>query len=54
MFKIIKFENLIQELEQNDTNKIDEKKMKNLILEFQKGKWINNEFLKEIINLRNL
>ena len=48
--EIKRLKNLIQELEQNDTNKIDEKKMKNLILEFQKGKWINNDFLKEIIN----
>ena len=48
--EIIKFENLIQELEQNNTNKIDEKKMKNIVLEFQNGKWINNDFLKEIIN----
>ena len=24
--------------------------VKNIILEFQKGKWINNDFLKEIIN----
>lgn len=47
--EIIKFENLIQELEQNNTNKIDEKRMKNIILEYKKGKWINNDFLKEII-----
>ncbi len=48
--EIIKFENLIQEVEQNNTDKIDEKKMKNIILEYKKGKWINNDFLKEIIN----
>ncbi len=48
--EIKKFKSLIQELEQDDKNKIDEKKMRDIVLKFKKGKLISNDFLKEIIN----
>lgn len=48
--EIEKFENLIRELEQNNGNKLEEKRIKEIINEFKSGKCINNDFLKEIIN----
>ena len=48
--EIKKFKNLIKELEQNNGNKLEEKRIKEIISEFKNGKFINNSFLKEIIN----
>lgn len=48
--EIKKFENLIEELEQSNENKLDEKRIKEIITEFKNGNCINNDFLKEIIN----
>ena len=48
--EIIKYESLIGELEQSNGNKLDEKRIKEIITSFKKGNCINNNFLKEIIN----
>ena len=48
--EIEKLENLIREIEQNNGNKLEEKRIKEIINEFTNGKCINNNFLKEIIN----
>lgn len=47
--EIEKLDNLIKELGQND-NKLEEKRIKEIISEFKNGNCINNDFLKEIIN----
>ena len=48
--EIEKFENLIRELEQKNGNKLEERRIKEIVNEFKNGKCINNGFLKEIIN----
>ncbi len=48
--EIKKFESLIQELVQSNKNKLDERKIKEIIIEFKKGNFINNDFLKDLIN----
>ena len=48
--EIEKFENLIRELEQKNGNKLEERRIKEIVNEFKNGKCINNDFLKEIIN----
>ena len=48
--EIKKFENLIEELGQSDENKLDENRIKEIIIAFKNGNSINNDFLKEIIN----
>lgn len=48
--EIEKFDNLIAELLKNDDNNLDKERIKEIITQFQAGKYINNSFLKEIIN----
>lgn len=48
--EISDYQKRIEKLEENNNNIINEKRIKEIINEFQKGKDINNEFLKEIIN----
>lgn len=48
--EISSYQKKIEKLEKNNNNSINEKRIKEIINEFQKGKGINNEFLKEIIN----
>lgn len=48
--EISNYQKKIEKLEENNNNSINEKRIKEIINEFQKGKDINNEFLKEIIN----
>lgn len=48
--EIEKLENLIKKLEQDTGNKLEEKKIRKIINEFKRGKCINNDFLKEIID----
>lgn len=48
--EISNYQKKIEKLEENNKNSINEKRIKEIINEFQKGKDINNEFLKEIIN----
>lgn len=48
--EISNYQKKIEKLEKNNNNSINEKRIKEIINEFQKGKDINNEFLKEIIN----
>ena len=48
--EINNYQKKIKKLEENNNNIINEKRIKEIINEFQKGKDINNEFLKEIIN----
>lgn len=48
--EISNYQKKIEKLEENNNNIINEKRIKEIINEFQKGKDINNEFLKEIIN----
>lgn len=48
--EIEKLENLIKKLEQDTGNKLEEIKIRKIINEFKRGKCINNDFLKEIID----
>ncbi len=48
--EIKKFEKLMKEIEQNNGNKLEKKRIKEVVNEFKNGKCINNDFLKEIIN----
>ena len=48
--EIKKFEKLMKEIEQNNGNKLEEKRIKEVVNEFKNGKCVNNHFLKEIIN----
>lgn len=48
--EISKFKNLMEELQQADKNKLDEKQIKEIIQNLEKGNYITNEFLKEIVN----
>lgn len=48
--EIEKNKNLIKTIEQNDTGESKEKKIKNIIQEFQNKKYMSNKLLKEIIN----
>lgn len=48
--KIEKIENLVKEFENNNYNKLQEKRIEEIITEFKKGNCIDNDFLKEIIN----
>lgn len=48
--EIKKFESLIEELGQSNENKLDENRIKEIIIQFKNGNCINNDFLKEIIN----
>lgn len=48
--EIKKFEKLMKEIEQNNGNKLEEERIKEVVNEFKNGKCINNHFLKEIIN----
>lgn len=48
--EIKKFDNLIKEIEQNHNNKLEERRIQEIIYEFKNGNLINNDFLKEIIN----
>lgn len=47
--EIKNFKNLIYELEQSNENKVNEKRVKEIITQFKKGNYINDGFLKEII-----
>ena len=40
----------MEELQQADKNKLDEKQIKEIIQNLEKGNYITNEFLKEIVN----
>lgn len=48
--EIKKFEKLMKEIEQNNGNKLEEKRIKEVVNDFKNGKCVNNDFLKEIIN----
>ncbi len=48
--EIKKYENLIDELKEGNDNTLDEKKVKEIIQEFKEGKFMTNNFLKEIIS----
>ena len=48
--EIEKYQMLIEEIGQNNKNKISEKRIREVIEQFKKGKCMTNEFLKEIIN----
>lgn len=48
--EIDRFENLIKSFTENTDNKLEEKRLKQLINEFKNGNSINNEFLREIVN----
>ncbi|MCI8621130.1 MAG: hypothetical protein HFJ50_05250 [Clostridia bacterium] len=48
--EIDRLENLIEDFTKNKSNRIEEKKLKQLINEFKNGNSINNEFLREIVN----
>lgn len=48
--EIEKIVSLMEKHENNNRNKLEEKRIKEIITEFKKGNCINNYFLKEIIN----
>lgn len=48
--KIEKLENLIEDFTKNRSNRLEEKRLRQLITKFKNGNSINNEFLKEIVS----
>ena len=48
--EILKFNNLIKEFENNNYNNLEEKTLEEIINYLKNGKFINNKFLKDIIN----
>ena len=48
--EIEKYEKLIRSLSQNNKNRLDENRIREIVKQFKKGNYITNEFLKEIIN----
>lgn len=48
--EIKKYKDLIEELQQDDSNKLDEIQIKEVVKKFKSGNYMSNEFLKEIIN----
>ena len=48
--EITKYKNLIEELQKDDSNKLDETQLKEVVKKFKSGNYMSNDFLKEIIN----
>lgn len=48
--EITKYKDLIEKLQQDDSNKLDETQIKEVVKKFKSGNYMSNDFLKEIIN----
>ncbi len=48
--EITKYKDLIEELQQDDSNKLDETQIKETVKKFKSENYMSNDFLKEVIN----